>query len=85
LFDVITAWREAERFIADGTLNNYLGSQMLRAAVERKFEIICEALVRLRTKDQETFLRISASQQAIAPNDLPTLRVEAEQLLNEDG
>jgi uncharacterized protein with HEPN domain len=38
-------------------------SDMTRAAVERKFEIIGEALVRFRTKDPETFARISASQQ----------------------
>jgi uncharacterized protein with HEPN domain len=66
LFDVIAACRDVEQFSTGRILNDYLGNEMLRAPVERKFEIIGEALVRLRAKDQETFLKISASQQAIS-------------------
>ena len=66
LFDVIKACCEVEAFTAGKAYDDYLASEMLRAAVERKFEIIGEALFRLREKDQETFQQISASQQAIA-------------------
>jgi uncharacterized protein with HEPN domain len=66
LFDIVAACDEIERFTAAKTLDDYLASEMLRAAVERKFEIVGEALVRLREKDSATFARISASQQAIA-------------------
>jgi len=104
-FDVITACRDIAEFTASKAFNDYLENEMLRAAVERKFEVISEALVRLRAKDQETFQRISASQRAIAfrnrlvhgydaidhqivwetvQNDLPTLKVEAEQLLGDE-
>jgi uncharacterized protein with HEPN domain len=105
LFDVITACQDIAEFTASKAFNDYIENEMLRAAVERKFEVIGEALVRLRAKDQETFQRISASYRAIAfrnrlvhgydaidhqivwetvQNDLPTLRVEAEQLLGDE-
>jgi uncharacterized protein with HEPN domain len=66
LFDVVTACGDIECFTAGKRIGDYVDSEMLRAAVERKFEVIGEALFRLRTKDRETFQRISASQQAIA-------------------
>lgn len=65
LFDVIKACDDVEQFTTGKALDDYLAGEMLRAAVERKFEIIGEALVRLRAKDEETFRQISASQQAI--------------------
>ena len=66
LFDVIKACNDIQEFTIGRALADYLASEMLRAAVERKFEIIGEALFRLRAKDQETFQQISASQRAIA-------------------
>jgi uncharacterized protein with HEPN domain len=66
LFDVIKACRDVERFTAGKAFNDYLEEEMLRAAVERKFEVIGEAFVRLRARDRETFQRISAGQRAIA-------------------
>jgi uncharacterized protein with HEPN domain len=66
LFDVVTGCRDIEEFAAGKAPNDYLENGMLRAAVERKFEVIGEALVRLRAEDQETFQRISAGQRAIA-------------------
>jgi uncharacterized protein with HEPN domain len=66
LLDVTDACRDVEHFTAQTTLDDYLASELLRAAVERKFEIIGEALIRLRQKDPETFLRISAGRQAVA-------------------
>ena len=66
LFDVITACQHIQKFTAGKALDDYLENEMLRAAVDRKFEVIGEALVRLRAKDQKTFQGISASQRAIA-------------------
>ena len=66
LFDVITACRDIEQFTAGKTLGDYLGSELLRSGVERKFGIIGEALVRLRAKDRDTFDRIKVSEDAIA-------------------
>jgi hypothetical protein len=43
LFDVITACRDIEQFTAGKTFGDYLGSELLRSAVERKFGIIGEA------------------------------------------
>ncbi len=58
LFDVIKACDDVEQFTTGKALDDYLAGEMLRAAVERKFEIIGEALVRLRAKDEETFRQI---------------------------
>ncbi|HEX6564495.1 MAG TPA: HepT-like ribonuclease domain-containing protein, partial [Chthoniobacterales bacterium] len=66
LLDMADACRNVEQFTTQSTLNDYLASELLRSAVERKFEIIGEALVRLRQKDPETFLKISSGNQAIA-------------------
>ena len=66
LFDVVTACQDVERFTAGKAFNDYLEDDMLRSAVERKFEVIGEALIRLRVRDQETFQRINAGQRAIA-------------------
>ena len=106
LFDVIKACWDVERFTAGKAFNDYLEDGMLRAAVERKFEVIGEALVRLRARDQETFQRISSGQRAIefrnrvvhgydaidhqtvwetVRNDLPSLKLESEQLLSGDA
>jgi Ribonuclease HepT-like len=60
LFDVITACRDIVQFTAGKTFGDYLVSELLRSAVERKFGIIGEALVRLRAKDSDTFDRINA-------------------------
>ena len=66
LFDLIAACGDVVKFTAGKAFEDYLASEMLRAAVQRKFEIIGEALVRLRAKDPETFDQISAGQRAIA-------------------
>lgn len=48
LWDVQRAVERTNRFIAGRTFDDYLADDMLSAAVERQFEIIGEALVRLR-------------------------------------
>jgi uncharacterized protein with HEPN domain len=48
LWDVQRAVERIARFTAGRTLDDYLANDMLSAAVERQFEIIGEAFVRLR-------------------------------------
>jgi uncharacterized protein with HEPN domain len=66
LFDLIEACGHIEQFTASKSLDDYLASELVRGAVERKLENIGEALVRLRSKDPETFAHIHAGRQAIA-------------------
>jgi uncharacterized protein with HEPN domain len=47
------------RFVADATLDQYLANDMLRAAVERHFEIIGEAFNRLAKVDPAIAQEIS--------------------------
>jgi uncharacterized protein with HEPN domain len=50
----------------DKTLDDYLADDLLRPAVERHFEIIGEALVRLRKGDPDALLLIPEHVQIIA-------------------
>jgi hypothetical protein len=52
--DVLEALALLERFARDKTFEDYEYDPMLRAAVERQFEIIGEALRRLADQDAET-------------------------------
>jgi len=62
--------RIAAAFILDNAsgkdIDGYLADELLRSAVERKFEIIGEALVRLRRNDADTLDLIPESSQIIA-------------------
>lgn len=62
--------RAAVAYILDKTrgksLEDYLGDDLLGPAVERHFEIIGEALVRLRRLDPETLGRVPDHAQIIA-------------------
>ena len=51
LWDAHTAAERIARFTAERTFDDYLADDMLRAAVERQFEIIGEAFVGLRRAD----------------------------------
>jgi len=44
LHDAITACARIEEFVADADLGRYQENELLRSAVERKFEIVGEAL-----------------------------------------
>lgn len=58
LLDVASACRSVEEFTTDRSFEDYDASDLVRSAVERKFEIVGEALARLRTSDPPTFDRI---------------------------
>jgi len=51
LWDAVEAAARIERFTSGRTFDEYLSDEMLRAAVERQFEIIGEALAGLRRID----------------------------------
>lgn len=50
----------------DKSLDDYLADDLLRAAIERQFEIIGEALVRLRRVDLQTLDLIPEHSQIVA-------------------
>ena len=52
LYDVLTACEAIEEFTNGKTFADYLGDRLLRAGTEREFEIIGEALGRLRRFDR---------------------------------
>ncbi|MBI4083101.1 MAG: DUF86 domain-containing protein [Candidatus Lambdaproteobacteria bacterium] len=59
LEDILEAGNAIQAYTAGRTEADYLANPMLRDAVERRFEIIGEALRRLRELDAATFARIS--------------------------
>ncbi len=61
LFDIRQACREVEGFNEGVTLVEYSANTMRRAATERMFEIMGEALTRLRDTDEATFQLISGA------------------------
>jgi uncharacterized protein with HEPN domain len=48
LHDVVQAARAIRKFVAGRTFEDYSSDELLRSAVERKFEIMGEALNRIR-------------------------------------
>ncbi|MEZ4711934.1 MAG: HepT-like ribonuclease domain-containing protein [Caldilineaceae bacterium] len=59
LFDIQEAGLAVKRFIHGKSQSDYEASDLLRSAVERKFEIIGEALNRMRQIDEESVEQIS--------------------------
>lgn len=55
LHDAVEAIEAIERFIDDCTLDHYLADELIQSAVERKFEIIGEALKRAQDADTSVF------------------------------
>ena len=47
LVDILEAARDVQGFVGDKSFDEYRSDRMLKAAVERKFEIIGEALTRV--------------------------------------
>ena len=54
LLDVLEACRAVERFATGKDFAAYQGDEMLRAAVERKLEVIGEAFTKLADAEPET-------------------------------
>jgi uncharacterized protein with HEPN domain len=65
LSDVQSAIKDIEMFTAGKTLEDYLESELLRAAVERKFSIIGEAMAQARRHYPEVTLRIEHVREVI--------------------
>ena len=61
LFDMAEACRAIQEFNSTGGLIEYSADPMRRAATERMFEIIGEAMVRLREADPATFGQVPES------------------------
>ncbi len=66
LYDVQQATRRLTEFTAGKDFNDYQQDPMLRAAVERQFEIIGEALGQLAKLDRTIAARISEHSRIIA-------------------
>lgn len=66
LYDIRDATRLLRDFTSGRSFVDYQNNVMLRAAVERQFEIVGEAVSQLAKIDEETASRISGYQQIIA-------------------
>lgn len=66
IFDIQLAAGRIADFVKHKDFSDYEKDPMLRAAVERQFEIVGEALRRLLTEDQPTAARISEHARIIA-------------------
>lgn len=66
LFDIQRALGALQDFIGGKDFSDYAGDAMLRAATERQFEIIGEALGQLAKRDSAVASRITDYRQIIA-------------------
>jgi uncharacterized protein with HEPN domain len=66
LYDIQQAVVRISEFTQGKRFEDYQSEAMLRAAVERQFEIIGEALVRLARLDQELAAQVSEHRRIIA-------------------
>jgi uncharacterized protein with HEPN domain len=66
IWDAKEAAARALRFTAGKSLDDYLNDELLRAAVERQFLILGEALGRLRQLDPVLAARVADLNQAVA-------------------
>ena len=70
LYDIQQAAQRVTKFTAGKTFDDYEQDAMLRAAVERQFEIIGEALAQLAKLDQTIVARISEHSRVVAFRNL---------------
>ncbi len=52
LFDILKATEDIEEYTSGLEYSGFIGNGMVQAAVERKFQIIGEALSRIRSLDE---------------------------------
>lgn len=70
LADILDAAKNVLAFTHGRRIEDYSTDAMMRAAVERKFSIMGEAMNRLRREDPETAARITAGREIIAFRNL---------------
>jgi len=70
LWDALENARAIERFIAGKSLQDYLDDEILRSAVERRFEIVGESLGRLAKTDAALASQITDLVRAVAFRNL---------------
>ena len=58
LHDVLQSGRAIKEFISNRTLESYTSDELLRSAVERKFEIMGEAINRIKRDEPSLLSRI---------------------------
>jgi uncharacterized protein with HEPN domain len=58
LHDVLRAGRAIKEFICGRTFEEYVSDEILRSAVERKFEVMGEAINRIKRDESELLSRI---------------------------
>jgi uncharacterized protein with HEPN domain len=65
LWDMLQAVQAIQQYTEHKTLEDYRSSTLLRDAVERRFQILGEALVRLRQSDAPTAERIEHQERIV--------------------
>ena len=65
LFDIKQACEAIKEFTKNMSVGEYSGNTMVKAAVERKFLVIGEAMIRLRREHSETLNRITDQEKII--------------------
>jgi len=66
LIDILGAAKDIQQFVGSMSFDEYRGNSLVKAAVERKFEIIGEALSRLARLAPETALAVREHEKIIA-------------------
>ncbi|MCG2712762.1 MAG: DUF86 domain-containing protein [Candidatus Omnitrophica bacterium] len=65
LYDIQQAIEQIETFLKDKTCEHFTNESILQSAVERQFEIIGEALYRIRKIDESYLSKIADAQKII--------------------
>lgn len=70
LLDILEAISDLENFTEGRSLEDFRQNRLLQAAVERKFEIIGEALTRVRALDPDLMVRITDANRIIGMRNI---------------
>jgi len=66
LHDILQAGRAIKEFISSKTFDEYISDNLLRSAVERKFEVMGEAINRIKRDDPELLSQIRYNRDIIS-------------------
>jgi len=69
-YDILSAAKDVQQFVGDMSFDQYHADKLVKAAVERKFEIIGEALNRLSQLSPETVSAIREHKKIISFRNL---------------